>query len=55
MFRNMHRLLDVNGEMLVAFVAQSPLYSVYEKLAQKKKWQKYMKVRRCISTFKLFQ
>ena len=44
MFRNLHRLLDVNGEMLVAFVAQSPLYSVYGNLAKKSRWQKYMGV-----------
>ena len=43
-FRNLYRLLDINGEMLLALVAKSPLYAAYRKLAKNSKWREYMKV-----------
>lgn len=42
---NIHRLLEVNGEGLLVFLAKNPIFTVYRKMAKKIRWQQYMEVR----------
>lgn len=40
--KNIYRLLQTNGDCLVAFLANNPIYEIYKLLAQNVKWRKYM-------------
>ncbi|XP_063708340.1 juvenile hormone acid O-methyltransferase [Culicoides brevitarsis] len=41
-FHNISRLLKPGGDCLITLLVQSPIYEVYERMAQSSKWQKYM-------------
>lgn len=40
--QNFHKLLDANGDMLLVFVANHPLYDVYKEQSLGGKWAEYM-------------
>lgn len=40
--QNMYRLLKPNGDMLLVFLAQNPIFEIYKQMSQSKKWSKYM-------------
>lgn len=40
--QNMYKLLKPNGDMLVVFLAQNPIFEIYTQMSQSKKWSKYM-------------
>lgn len=40
--QNMYKLLKPNGDMLVVFLAQNPIFEIYAQMSQSKKWAKYM-------------
>ncbi|KAF4520275.1 hypothetical protein B566_EDAN010743, partial [Ephemera danica] len=50
---NMYELLEPNGELLLVFLAQNPIFTAYERLAAGNKWGKYMQddVHRFISPY----
>ncbi|XP_044736214.1 juvenile hormone acid O-methyltransferase-like [Chrysoperla carnea] len=41
-FQNIYDLLKSNGDMLVSYVASSPVFSIYETLSKLDKWKSYM-------------
>lgn len=50
--KNMYKLLKPGGDMLLAFLAQNPIYDIYLELANDPKWAKYMTdVHRYISPY----
>ncbi|GBP58408.1 Juvenile hormone acid O-methyltransferase [Eumeta japonica] len=42
-FRNIYSLLDRGGECLLVFLGYMPIYDVYRRLSEDKKWSGYMK------------
>lgn len=41
-FQNIYDSLKPNGDVLVAYLAEYPLFSIYEAVSKLKKWQPYM-------------
>jgi len=41
-FRNVHRLLEDDGECLLVYLASNPLFDAYRRLAQKPRWSNVM-------------
>lgn len=39
---NIYKMLKPGGDMLLAFLASSPIFSIYETMARTKRWSKYM-------------
>lgn len=39
---NLYKLLKPDGDMLVVFLAQNPIFEIYKQMSQNKKWAKYM-------------
>lgn len=49
---NIYRMLKSGGDMLLAFLASSPIFSIYENMAKMKRWSKYMQnIDGCIAPF----
>lgn len=40
--QNMFKLLKPDGDMLLVFLAQNPIFEIYKQMSQSKKWSKYM-------------
>lgn len=40
--QNMYKLLKPNGDLLVVFLAQNPIFEIYKQMSLSKKWSKYM-------------
>lgn len=40
--KNMFQLLKPDGDMLLVFLAQNPIFEIYKQMSQSKKWSKYM-------------
>jgi juvenile hormone acid methyltransferase len=40
----MFQMLRPEGEMLLVFLASNPIFSMYERMAEKTEWAEYMKV-----------
>lgn len=40
--QNMFKLLKPNGDLLVVFLAQNPIFEIYKQMSLNKKWSKYM-------------
>lgn len=49
---NIYTMLKPGGDMLLAFLANSPIFSIYENMAKMKRWSKYMQnIDECIAPF----
>lgn len=40
--QNMYKLLKPDGDMLLVFLAQNPIFEIYKQMSLSKKWAKYM-------------
>lgn len=40
--QNMHKLLKPDGDMLLVFLAQNPIFEIYKQMSMSKSWSKYM-------------
>lgn len=40
--QNMFKLLKPDGDVLLVFLAQNPIFDIYKQMSQTKKWAKYM-------------
>lgn len=40
--QNLYKLLKPNGDILLVFLAQNPIFEIYKQMSQNKKWSKYM-------------
>lgn len=40
--KNIYKLLKPNGDMLLVFLAQNPIFEIYKQMASNKKWAKFM-------------
>ena len=40
----MFQILRPEGEMLLVFLASNPIFTMYERMAEKTEWAEYMKV-----------
>lgn len=47
--KQMYHLLQPEGEVLLVFLASNPIFTMYERMAEKTEWAEYMKV--CVSLF----
>ena len=43
-FKNIHDLLNINGQALVIFLASNPIFRMYRSMARNIKWSAYMLV-----------
>lgn len=48
---HMYDILKPDGEVLLVFLASNPIFTMYERMAERTEWAEYMKV---ISFLKLF-
>lgn len=50
--QNLYKLCKPNGDVLVIFLAQNPIYEIYQQMAKNQRWSKYMTdVERFISPY----